>query len=59
MTKRADMGAFRKLSTLPLCRRVGEFAGRHNMRELGTPAQMAIVAERAIGQRLRYWDLVG
>ena len=53
------MGAFRKLSTLPLFRPVGEFAGPHNMRELGTPAQTAIVAERAIGQRLRHKDLVG
>ena len=54
-----DVGAFHKLSKLPLCRRVGEFAGRHYMRELGAPAQMAIATERAIGQRLRYKDLVG
>ena len=28
------------------------------MRELGTLAQMSLVADRAIGQRLRYQDLV-
>ena len=53
------MGAFHKPSKLPLYRRVGEFAGRHYAWELGTPARMAIAAERAIGQRLRYKDLVG
>ena len=59
MLKRANMGTFHKLSKHHLHRYVGEFAGRHNMRELGTLAQMELVADRAIGQRLRYKDLVG
>lgn len=59
MKKRADMGALHKLSKLPLCRQVGEFAERHYGWELGTLAQMVTVPERAIGQRLRYKDLIG
>ena len=59
MLKRAHMGTFHKLSERHLHRYVGEFAGRHNMWELGTLAQMSLVADRAIGQRLRYKDLVG
>ena len=59
MTKRVDMGVFCELSKQPLSHRVGEFAGIHNMLELGTPAQMVIAAECAIGQRLRYKDRVG
>ncbi len=58
MLKRAYMGTFHRLSERHLHRYVGEFAGRHNMRELGTLAQMSLVADRAIGQRLRYQDLV-
>ena len=57
--KRAYMGTFHQLSERHLHRYVGEFAGRHNMRELGTLAQMALVVDRAIGRRLRYKDLVG
>lgn len=57
--KWARMGTFHKLSEQPLCRYVGEFSGRHQMRELGTLAQMALVADRAIEQGLRDEDLVG
>ena len=59
MLKWAHMGIFHKISSDHLHRYVNEFSGRHNMRELGTLAQMSLVADRAIGQRLRYKDLVG
>ena len=59
MLKWAHMGTFHKLSKQHLHRYVGEFAGRYNIREIGTLAQMALVADRVIGQRLHYNDLVG
>ena len=37
---------------------VSEFAGRHNIRSLGTMDQMAAVAQGMVGKRLRYADLV-
>ena len=59
MLKRAHMGTFHRLSKQHLHRYVGEFAGRHNMRKLDTIQQMAEMADRMVGQRLRYKDLVG
>ena len=53
------MGTFHKISTRHLHRYVGEFAGRHNMREHDTLDQMEIVADRMVGKRLRYKELVG
>ena len=57
--KWAHLGTFHKLSGQLLCRDVGEFAGRHKMRELETLAQMALVVDRAIEHKLRDEDLVG
>jgi hypothetical protein len=58
MFKRAKKGTFHKLSPKHLERYVQEFAGKHNMRELGTVAQMRDVAARMIGRRLLYRDLI-
>ena len=59
MLKRAHMGTFHRLSKQHLHRYVEEFAGRNNIRDLDTLAQMAHIADRMIGKRLRYQDLVG
>ena len=40
MLKRAHKGTFHKLSPKHLDRYIQEFAGKHNIRELGTLAQM-------------------
>ena len=58
MLKRAHKGTFHKLSPKHLDRYVQEFAGRHNIRDLDTLAQMALVARGLEGRRLRYSDLV-
>ena len=58
MLKRAHMGTFHRLSPKHLPKYVGEFVGRHNMRELDTLQQMALVARGMEGSRLRYKDLV-
>lgn len=42
-----------------LNRYVGEFTGRHNMREMDTLDQMAQVVLGMNGKRLRYTDLTG
>ncbi len=57
MLKRSHTGTFHKLSPKHLDRYVGEFYGRHNMRGKGTLSQLAEMADRLIGQRLRYSDL--
>ncbi len=59
MLKRAHMGTFHRLSPKHLDRYVGEFVGRHNMRELDTLAQLSLVAKTMGGSRLRYKELVG
>ena len=41
-----------------LDRYVGEFTGRHNVRDLDTVHQMAAAARGLVGKRLRYKDLV-
>lgn len=41
-----------------LARYVTEFAGRHNVRDLDTLAQMVSLARGLEGRRLRYDDLV-
>ena len=58
MLKRAHMGTFHQLSARHLHRYVGEFSGRHNMREFDTLDQMEIVADRMVGKRLRYKELI-
>lgn len=58
MLKRAYKGTFHKMSPKHLQRYVNEFAGRHNIRDLGTLSQMAFVAARMAGRRLRYAKLI-
>ena len=58
MLKRAHMGTFHRLSEQHLHRYVGEFACRHNMRNLDTLEQMAGIVDRMNGTRLSYKDLV-
>ena len=57
MLKRAHKGTFHKFSPKHLNRYVQEFAGKHNMREMDTLAQMVAVAARLVGKRLMYVDL--
>lgn len=59
LLKRAHVGTFHKLSKDHMHRYVGEFAGRHNMREKGTMDQMSEIARRSVGKRLKYRQLVG
>lgn len=59
MLKRSYHGTFHHFSEQHTDRYVGEFAARYNLRELDTLDQMAVVASRLEGKRLRYKDLVG
>jgi len=45
------------MSEKHLSRYVTEFAGRHNVRDLDTLAQMTVLARGLEGKRLRYDDL--
>ena len=56
--KRAHKGTFHRLSAKHLHRYVDEFVGRHNMRELDTLDQMALIAGKMENSQLRYKDLV-
>ena len=58
MLKRAHKGTFHKLSPKHLQRYVNEFAGRHNIREMDTLTQMAFIARRMMGKRLKYQYLI-
>ena len=58
MLKRAHKGTFHKISPKHLDRYVQEFAGKHNIRELDTIAQMAAVAAGLIGKNLLYRELI-
>ena len=58
MLKRGYYGTYHRMSAKHLDRYVSEFAGRHNIRSLGTMDQMAAVAQGMVGKRLRYADLV-
>lgn len=58
MLKRAHQGTFHKISPKHLDRYVQEFAGRHDIRELGTLAQMTDTVARMVGRSLFYSDLV-
>lgn len=58
MLKRAHKGTFHKISPKHLERYVEEFAGRQNVRELDTEAQMSLIAQRIQGKQLRYQDLI-
>ena len=56
--KRAHKGTFHKISPKHLDRYVGEFAGKHNVRDADTVDQMAALAAGMDGKRLRYQDLI-
>ena len=58
MLKRAHKGTFHKMSKKHLQRYVNEFCGRHNLREMDTLTQMAIIARGLMGKRLSYQDLI-
>ncbi|MYB37918.1 MAG: IS1595 family transposase [Gammaproteobacteria bacterium] len=55
--KRAHTGTFHKMSPKHLERYVRQFAGKHNLRESDTVAQLAAVAGALVGRRLLYRDL--
>ena len=57
MLKRAHKGTFHKMSPKHLSRYVTEFEGKHNLRESDTAEQLATIAQRMDGKRLRYADL--
>ena len=54
MLKRGHKGTYHKMSPKHLHRYVTEFAGRHNLRDLDTIQQMAIVILTMGGKRLTY-----
>ena len=56
--KRAHKGTFHKLSPKHLDRYVQEFAGKHNIMNADTLAQMTAVAAGMVGKRLMYRDLI-
>ena len=56
--KRAHKGVFHKISAKHLQRYVTEFAGKHNVRDLDTMAQMAALAAGLAGKRLMRRDLI-
>lgn len=58
MLKRAHKGTFHKLSPEHLDRYIGEFAGRHNMREMDTLEQMRSIFKGLEGKRLTYRRLI-
>ena len=58
MLKRAHKGTFHKISPKHLQRYVSEFAGKHNIRDLGTLGQMRDTVARMVGRNLLYRDLV-
>ena len=56
--KRAHKGVYHRLSAKHLQRYVSMFAGRQNVREMDTLAQMQHVVAGMVGRRLMYRDLV-
>ena len=58
MMKRGYVGTYHKMSPKHLDRYVKEFAGRHNVRNLGTLDQMRTVAMGMDRKRLKYRALV-
>ena len=56
--KRAYHGTYHHLSKKRLNRYVTQFAGKHNLRELDTIDQMAMVVKGMAGRRLKYKDLI-
>ena len=58
MLKRAHKGTFHKISPKHLQRYVHEFAGKHNIRDSGTLAQMRDTVARLVGRNLLHRDLI-
>ena len=58
MLKRAHAGTFHKLSPKHLDRYIQEFAGKHNIRNSSTLAQMRDTVMRTVGRNLLYTDLI-
>ena len=58
MLKRGYKGVYHKMSPKHLNRYIVEFQERHNSRKLDTITQMAIIAKRSVGKKLRYQDLI-
>ena len=58
MLKRAHTGTFHKMSPKHLDRYVRQFAGKHNIREEDTLAQMVALTAGLIGKRLMYRQLI-
>lgn len=58
LLKRGYHGTFHKISAKHLDRYVREFAGRNNIRDLDTLAQMTALARGMVGKRPRYSDLI-
>ena len=58
LLKRGYHGTYHQVSAKHLQRYVDEFSGRHNVRNLDTLDQMAIVARSMDGKRLRYRELI-
>ena len=54
----AYRGTYHRMRPKHLNRYVQEFAGRHNIRDLDTMAQMSEVTQGMVGKRLRYEDLI-
>ena len=55
--KRGYHGTFHHLSDKHLDRYVAEFAGRHNIRDLDTIAQVTTLARGLVGKRVKYSEL--
>lgn len=58
MFERSYHGTFHKISPKHLQRYVSEFAGKHNIRDSGTLAQMRDTVARLVGRNLLYRDLI-
>lgn len=58
MLKRGYQGTFHHFSEKHMDRYIGEFAGRHNIRESDTEDQMATVARQTVGKQVKYRELV-
>lgn len=58
LLKRGYQGTYHQMSPEHLDRYVGEFAGRHNQRELDTIDQMAAITRGMEGKRLQYRELI-
>ena len=58
MLKRGYNGTYHRMSRKHLERYVTEFSGRHNVREMDTIEQMALLAKGLVGKKLPYKELV-